>query len=126
MEVFSPLKCSVQTQKSAAKQIKHTLTTDRHNTLHKRYQYNINQLKKTFQNNNLTIVRADKSKAIVVLNKNNLEKKADNFIQGNHITQLNKGPTDTYQKQIQQIIQKCNTLVDKQARKYLVNVKPTA
>jgi len=31
----------------AAEQIKHIMTTNRRNTLHKRYQYNINQLKNT-------------------------------------------------------------------------------
>jgi len=62
----------------------------------------MNELKQILQNNNVTIVKADKSKAIVIINKNILEKKFDNFIQENHITQLNKDPTDTYQKQIQQ------------------------
>jgi len=42
------------------------------------------------------------------------------FIQENHIKQLNKDPADTYQKQIQQTIQKCNILVDKQAHKYCI------
>jgi len=31
-----------------------------------------------------------------------------------------------YQKQIQQTIQKCNVLVDKQAHKYLINMKSAA
>jgi len=43
--------------------------TNRHNTVHKRYQYNINQSKNILENNNLTIVRVDKRKAIVVINK---------------------------------------------------------
>lgn len=107
----------------AAKQIKDILTTNRYNTLHKRYQYNINELRKILQNNNLTILKADKSKAIVIINKNTLEKKVDNFIQENHI---NKDPTDTYQKQTQQTIKKCNILVDKQAHKYLINKKRAA
>jgi hypothetical protein len=50
----------------------------------------------------------------------------DNIIQENHISCLNKDPTDTYQKQIQQAIQKCNTLIDKPIQKYLTNIKPTA
>jgi ribose 1,5-bisphosphokinase PhnN len=45
----------------AAKQIKYIIT-NRHNVLHKRYQHNVNQLKKTLKNNNLTIVKADKNK----------------------------------------------------------------
>ena len=60
------------------------------------------------------IVKADNSKAIVIINE--LEKKIDNFIQENNIKQLNKDPTDMYQKQIQQALQKCNALVNKQIR----------
>jgi hypothetical protein len=102
------------------------MTTNRHNTLHKRYQYNINQLKKILKDNNLTIVKADKNKATVIINKNTLRTKVDSFIQENHKTQLNKDPTDAYQKQIQQAIQKCNILIDKQTHKYLLNIKPIA
>jgi len=77
----------------ASKQMKHILKTNRHNMLHKRYQYNIKELKKNLQNNKLIIAKADKSKAIVIINENTLEKKVDNFIQ-NNIKQLNKDPTD--------------------------------
>jgi Asp-tRNA(Asn)/Glu-tRNA(Gln) amidotransferase A subunit family amidase len=50
----------------------------------------------------------------------------DHFIQENNITCLNKDPTDTYQKQIQNAIKKCNTLIDKHAQKYLINIKQMA
>jgi hypothetical protein len=50
----------------------------------------------------------------------------DDFIQENHILNLNKDPTDTYQKQIQQAIKKSTTLIDKHTQKYLINIKPTA
>ena len=40
----------------------------------------------------LTITKADKSKAIVIINKNNQEEKVDKFIQENHIKQINKDP----------------------------------
>ena len=55
--------------------MKHILKTNRHNMLHKRYQYNIKQLRKILQKNKLIIVKADKSKAIVIINENALEKK---------------------------------------------------
>jgi len=100
--------------------------TNRHNTLHKRYQYNINELKKPIQNNNLTIVKADRSKAIVIIDRNTLIKKVDNFIQDSNEKQINKDPTEKYQRQIQQTIQRCNLPVDKQTYKYLTNIKPMA
>jgi len=43
-----------------SKQMKHFLKTNRHNMLHKRYQYNIKQLRKILQKNKLMIVKADK------------------------------------------------------------------
>ena len=39
---------------------------------------------------------------------------------------MNKDPTDFYQKQIQQAIQKCDIMIDNCRHKYLVNIKPTA
>jgi len=49
--------------------------------LHKRYQYNIKQPRKNLQNNKLMIIKADKSKAIVIINEDILEKEIDYFIQ---------------------------------------------
>ena len=55
-----------------------------------------------------------------------LKDKVNNFIIENHMEQLNEDPTEAYQKQIQQTIQKCNRLIDKHVFKYLLNIKPTA
>ena len=59
----------------AAKQIKNILASNRHNVLHKRQQYNINQVRKIMEKNNLTAIKADKTKAIVIINKDELKKK---------------------------------------------------
>jgi hypothetical protein len=61
--------------------------------MHKRYQYNINQIKKILQHNNLTIAKADKSKAIVIISRTVLKQKINTFIQENNIMMLNKDPT---------------------------------
>ena len=55
-----------------------------------------------------------------------LNQKAETFIHENHITQLNRDPTESFQKQIQQTIQKCNTIIDKNQRIHLLQIKPTA
>jgi len=39
---------------------------------------------------------------------------------------LNKNPTDLYQKQIQQALQKCDSLIEKGKHRYLMNIRPTA
>jgi hypothetical protein len=94
--------------------------------MHKRYQYNISQVKKILQHNNLTIAKADKSKAIVITDKTTMGQKINTFIQENSTIKLNKDPTDAYQKQIQQTMQKCKDLIDKNKSKYMLDIKPTA
>ena len=39
---------------------------------------------------------------------------------------LNKDPTESYHRQLQQTMQKCEDLIEKNRRKYLLNIKPTA
>jgi thermostable 8-oxoguanine DNA glycosylase len=48
----------------------------------------------------------------------------NSFIYENNIEQINKNPTEIYQKQIQQALQKCSTLIEKERHKYLINKKP--
>jgi hypothetical protein len=82
----------------AAKKFKQIKESNRHNIMHKRYQYNINQIKKVLQHNNLTIAKADKSNAIVIIDGTVLKQKIDMFIQENNIVMLNKDPTESYHR----------------------------
>jgi hypothetical protein len=63
---------------------------------------------------------------MVIIHKETLKQKIDNFIRENQIIQLNTDPTHSFQKQIQQIIQKCNAIIDKNQHKYLLQMKPMA
>ena len=102
------------------------MNNNRDNTIHKINQYITNKIRNLLQQNNLTMVKADKSKAIVIIDKISLEEKIRCFLQENKITQLSKDPTDKYHKQIQQMIKSCNTLIDRHTQKYLTNIKPIA
>jgi len=101
----------------AAKKIKQIKASNRHNTMHKRHQYNINQIKKILQHNNLTVAKADKTTAIVIMDKEVLTQKIDTFIQENNIMMLSKDPTESYQKLLQRAMQKCEDLVEKNTRR---------
>jgi hypothetical protein len=46
-----------------------------HNIKHKRQQFTINKLKGILKQNNSTIVKAEKSEAIVITNKDELDQK---------------------------------------------------
>ena len=64
----------------AANKIKQIITTNRAQTMHKRYQHNLNEIKNILQENNLTVTKADKNKAIVINIKPMLEQKIQTFI----------------------------------------------
>jgi len=72
--------------------------TNRKNLLHKRHQHNLNNIKKILQNSDATAVKADKSKAIVIIKTDTLNKKVDTFIKDNNMKQINKDPTGKYKK----------------------------
>jgi hypothetical protein len=63
---------------------------------------------------------------MAIIQKDALEQKINTFIQENHITQLKKDPTRTFQKQIQQALQTCNLLIERDRLKHLINIKPKA
>jgi hypothetical protein len=94
--------------------------------MHKRYQYNINQIKEILQHNKLTIAKADKSKAIIIIDRKVFKQKIDTFIQENNIMVLNKDQTESCHKELHQTMQKGKDLIEKNTRKYLLNIKPTA
>ena len=86
----------------------------------------MNCIKKTLQNNEASIARADKSKAIVIIKTEDLNRKVDKFIKDNYIKQTNKDPTEKYQAIVQHTLKNNNLTIEKQQYKYLMNIKPTA
>jgi hypothetical protein len=72
------------------------------------------------------VAKADKGKTIVVIHRDILRQKVNTCIQNNSMLQLNKDPTEQYQKQISQALQKCDPLISKNQYKYLLQMKPNA
>ena len=100
--------------------------SNRQNIIHKRLPYNIKQIKKSLQDNNLTIARADKSKAMVIIDKTDMEQKINNFISENNIMELKKDPATTYHKRTQQLVKKCTNIIERSKSTYMLNIKPEA
>ena len=94
------------------------------NTLHKRHNYIVKQIRKKLEQNNLTINKADKGNTIVIIDKNILTQKTEDFLKENKFNPLHKDPTNKFKKQTQQTLQKCNRIIDKQQIKYLLEIKP--
>jgi hypothetical protein len=110
----------------ASTKIKQVLACNIHHTLHKRHQCNINQVKEILHKNDLTIARADKHKATVIIRKETMQQKIDKFIKDNDLTRLKKDPTETFHTQTQKALQTCDTLIEKDRLKCLLNIKPMA
>ena len=83
----------------APTKIKQIMASSTHHILHTGHQHNVNQINDILNRNNLTIVKADKNKAIVTINRDSLEEKVNIFIHENRITHLNKDTTNSFQKQ---------------------------
>jgi hypothetical protein len=85
----------------------------------------MNCIKKTLQNNEASIARADRSKAIVIIKTEDINRKVNKFIKDNNIKHTNKDPTEKYQAIVQHTLKNNNLIIEKQQYKYLMNVKPT-
>ena len=72
------------------------------------------------------MAKEDKSKAVVMINKTDLQEKVIHFLQNNNIQQIKKDPTDKYQKQIHKVMQQCELITNKETHKYLTNIQPCA
>ena len=110
----------------AMKQLKRIKTTTRPNIIHKKHQHNLREIKEILTNHNATVIKADKSKNIVIINKNILYKKLEIFNRANNIYELSKDPTEKFQKIIQKTIQKNHLIIEKQKSRHLINIKPAA
>ena len=55
-----------------------------------------------------------------------MKQKIDTFIQENKLMVLNKDQTESYHRQLQQNMQRFENLIEKNRRKYLLNIKLTA
>jgi len=71
------------------------------------------------------IVRADKSKTIIIINTDEYTKKVHNFLTENNFHTLQNDPTNRDHKLLKKILQQCNLVIDKKQIKFLTQKKPT-
>jgi hypothetical protein len=110
----------------AFKKIKQIMNTNYCNITHKQLQHTLKQIRTILEHNNLSLVKADKGKTIVIIHTDTLQQKVHNFIQHNHMIQLQKDPTDMFHKHILKIIHKCSTVINKTSHKHTTQMKPQA
>jgi hypothetical protein len=90
----------------AATKTKQILDAGKHHRLHKRYQHNINQIKDILKENNLTVTKTDKNKAMVIINKDakypNIHTRKPNHFSEKKIPQ--KSTKNSYNKPLKNAI----------------------
>jgi hypothetical protein len=72
------------------------------------------------------IGRADKSRIMVIIDKNAPKHKVSTFMQEYQTIRLNKDPTAPFQKHIQQKIQQCDILMHKRKTTSNTNITNSA
>jgi hypothetical protein len=63
---------------------------------------------------------------MVILYKQTLNDKVNQFIKDNHINTLKTDPTHKMQRQIHNTLKQCNTLIDPNRKKFITQMNPTA
>jgi hypothetical protein len=83
-------------------------------------------MKQKLLDNNLAITRADKGKTVVVINKEELNKKVELFNTENGLRMVKKDPTVKFQRNVKDVIKKCNIIINKSNKYKFIQIKPQA
>jgi hypothetical protein len=90
----------------------------------KRQKYIINNVNKKLTDHNAMIVKADKGKTTVIINKEEYQQKVQEFIGKNDFQKLKKDPTNKHKTQIQKTMKQCDKIINKQLLKQLTQKDP--
>jgi hypothetical protein len=105
-----------------------TIMSKQH-TINKHYKqqaHTANSIKKKLHEHNATITEADKGNSLVILYKQTLDEKVAQFLNDNQIETLRSDPTAKMQKQIQDTLRQCKTIIDQNKKKYVIQMNPQA
>lgn len=81
------------------------------------------QIKSKLKNNDLILTKADKGNVTVIMTKQDYIDKTLDFITKTNCIKLDKDPTDSYHKDIQQVLKRCPNIIDGHHFKY-TNMNP--
>jgi len=110
----------------SAKLIKRIKVEQKQNPLHKQQYVEMTRLRNKLKDNNIVIMKADKSKALVLIDKPQCIEKVNNFLEDNNITKIQTDPTTSFQKQVQNTTKNSQLIINKITRKFLTQMQPKA
>lgn len=92
---------------------------NRNNAKYFNYVKTLKCVSSKLRENNALITKADKGDTLVIMHSTEYIDKVNNFITSNNIKLLNKDPTKTFVKQLNNAIGNCKDLCDDASRRYL-------
>jgi hypothetical protein len=109
----------------ATKKLKQILHSGNQNTTaQKRQLYVIRSINNKLSMENTMIVRADKGKTTVIINKDEYTKKVHNFLTENSFHNLPQDPTNRDHKHLLKVLQQSNLVIDKKQIKHITQKEP--
>jgi hypothetical protein len=75
-----------------------------------------NGIKKKLEENSSLALKADKSNAVVIMTKEDYIKKTEDFIRDNNFRELQRDPTEKYQKELTDAVKKCTKVITEECR----------
>jgi len=120
MEVFDAWNLEPKWQNiyrfQASTLIKRITETHKINPLYKHQKNVIDKIKKELNTEVIRVMKADKNKAMVLIDRKQGMDKVHKFLKDNSISTIKQDPTTKYHKQIQKTIKSYTQLVDKKHR----------
>ena len=78
------------------------------------------------QHNQLVVTKADKGNTLVILHKEEYNKKIEEFLSTNNFTELTRDITNKQQEKTQKIVNKCSNIIKKDEKWKYINMNPSA
>jgi hypothetical protein len=109
----------------ATKNLQHILSKQTTQTTDHKHEIQITKhIKQKLQHNKESVIEADKGKTLVIIYKQDLDEKVNNFIMDNEINEFKIDPTQRIPKLTQNTIKECKHIIDPIKRKYLIQMNP--
>jgi hypothetical protein len=83
-------------------------------------------IKNKIKQHQLILTKADKGNTLVIINQEDYDRKVNEFISNNNYTKLTCDITNKLQRSIRNILNKCNTIIDKHNKWKYSNMYPRA
>ena len=98
--------------------IKRIQEEHKQNPLHKQQYSEMKSLRNKLKQNNIVVMKADKSKTLVLIDKQQGIQKVEDFLETNNITKIQTDPTTSFQKQVKYTLKNSPLIINNMTSKF--------